>query len=75
MNKLVLALASSAAAAAAMADDPGNVNFAEPRWQEASTSTFNDNGGSTFTSSYSEFWSIRPMKLQLISNIRSFRIY
>ena len=53
MNKLVLALASGAAAVA-MADDPGNVNFAEPRWQEAASSNFNDNGGSTYTSSYSE---------------------
>ena len=53
MNKLALALASSAVAVA-MADDPGNVNFAEPRWQEAASSNFNDNGGSTFTSSYSE---------------------
>ena len=55
MNKLVIALASGAAAATvAMADnDHGNVNFAEPREAWAS-----DNGGSTFTSSYSELRSI-----------------
>merc|ERR1712043_55987 len=47
MNKLALALASSAVAVA-MADDPGNINFAEPR--EATYTNFNDNGGSTFTS-------------------------
>ena len=55
MNKLVIALASGAAAATvAMADnDHGNVNFAEPREAWAS-----DNSGSTFTSSYSELKSI-----------------
>merc|ERR1712088_1237183 len=47
MNKLALALASSAVAVA-MADDPGNINFAEPR--EATYTNFNDNGGSTLTS-------------------------
>ena len=56
MNKLALALASSAVAVA-MADDPGNINFAEPR--EATYTNFNDNGGSTFTS-YSELGSISP---------------
>ena len=59
MNKLVIALASGAAAATvAMADnDHGNVNFAEPREAWAS-----DNGGSTFTSSYSELRSLGHQK-------------
>merc|ERR1712172_417733 len=38
----------SSAVAVAMTDDPGNINFAEPR--EATYTNFNDNGGSTFTS-------------------------
>ena len=59
MNKLVIALASGAAAATvAMADnDHGNVNFAEPREAWAS-----DNAGSTFTSSYSELRSLKVTK-------------
>lgn len=60
MNKIA-ALALALAPAVAMADnDAGNINFAEPR--EATYTNFNDNGGSTYTSQYSELlsWSLVP---------------